>query len=180
MRAFGLLLFAVVAACASSGGSSASSRPATQTMSGGGLGSLTVSNQVDLDVARIPYPADAVFRILASAYDSLGIPITTIDPVRKIIGNPGYKIRQRLGKVVLSKYLECGTTQIGPNADSYDVVLNVTTTVAADGATASTMTTVVDAQSRPAAFNQAYNRCSSKGLIETRLTDIVKAKLSRP
>ena len=149
-------------------------------MSGGSMGSITVSNMVESDVVKMPYSADAVFRILASAYDSLGIPVTSMDPVRKIIGNPGYKIRQRLGKVVLSRYLECGTTQIGPNADSYDVVLNVTTTVAPDGAAGSTMTTIVDAQSRPATFNQAYNRCSTKGLLESRLTDIVKARLSRP
>jgi len=148
-------------------------------MNGGSMGSLTVSNMVNSDVVKMPYSADAVFRILASVYDSLAIPVTTMDPVRKIIGNPGYKTRQRLGKVTLSKYLDCGTTQIGPNADSYDVVLNITTTVAADGPAASTMTTILDAQSRPATFNQAYNRCSSKGLLETRLTDIVKARLSR-
>ena len=191
MRAFGLLSFVVVAACASSGGSSAPARPATQTMSGGGLGAIsaasgggtgaiTISNEISSDVAKMPYSADAVFRILASVYDSIGIPVTALDPVRKTIGNPSYKTRMRLGKVALSKYFECGTTQIGPNADSYDVVINVTTAVAADGASASTMTTFVDAQSRPVTFNQAYNRCTSKGLLETRLADIVKARLSRP
>lgn len=181
MRRVTLCLLVVSTACASSGTSSiAPVKPATQTIGGGGMGSLTMSASATTDVSHLPFSADAVWRILPSVYDSIGIQVTTVDPATKKIGNPGYKIRQRLGKVPLSRYLDCGTTQIGPNADSYDVVLTVLTVVTPEGAgTGATLSTVVEAQSRPATFTQAYNRCSSKGAIEIRVAELVKARLSR-
>ena len=90
-----------------------------------------------------------------------------------------HSTRARLGKAPLSRYLDCGNTQIGPNADSYDVFLTVMTTVSPEGASGATLTTIVDAQSRPVTFNQAYSRCSSKGGIEIRIADLVKARLAR-
>ena len=117
--------------------------------------------------------------MLPSVFDSVAIPITTLDPAHKTIGNSGYKIRQRLGKVTLSRYLDCGNTQIGPNADSYDVFLSVITTVTPEGKSGATLTTAVDAQARPVSFNQAYSHCSSKGGIEMRIADLVTARLTR-
>ena len=128
----------------------------------------------------MPYPADNIFRILPSVYDSLGIPVAMLTPTTRTIGNPSFKTRQRLGKVIMSRFLDCGNTQIGPNADSYDVVISITSHVESTGPAESTVTTNFEAQARPATFNQAYNRCSSKGVLETRLTDIIKARLSRP
>ena len=164
-------------ACASSSGTA---KPATQTIRGGGAGSLTISSRSVSDVSHLAYPAEAVWRIMPSVFDSLGIPVTVLNPVTKTIGNYAYKTRQRLGRLPLSKYLDCGNTQIGPNADSYDVVLSVTTSVMPDGDPAKTkVVTLVEAQSRPITFNQAYNRCSSKGGIESRVVDIIEARLRK-
>ena len=116
---------------------------------------------------------------MPSVYDSLGVTVSTIDPASKTIGNPGYKIRQKLGKAPLSRYIECGTTQIGPNADSYDVMLSVLSTVTAEGAQGAVLTTTVEAQAKPVTYNQGYSRCSSKGAIEKRISDLVNARLSR-
>jgi hypothetical protein len=179
-RALSVLLLAMMSACASGGPStSTAARPATQTVGRGDIGTLVMSTTASADVAELPHSADAVWGILPSVFDSLGVPITNMDPARKAIGNPGFRIRSRLGKVSLSRYLDCGSTQIGPNADNYDVVLTVMTVVAAKGATASTLTTSVEAQARPATYTQQYSRCSSKGGIETRLTDLVKARLTK-
>ncbi|MEP6763545.1 MAG: hypothetical protein ABJB66_04495 [Gemmatimonadaceae bacterium] len=175
-----LLLFTVACASSSGGSAATSTKPATQTISGAGIGSLTVRSTTEADLARLPYAPDAVWRVLPSIFDSLGIPVTELNQTSRQIGNTGYKIRQRLGKVSLSRYLDCGSSQIGPNADSYDVFLTVLTTVAPAGDAASTaLSTVVDAQSRPATYNQAYSHCSSKGGIEKRITDLVAARLSR-
>lgn len=176
-----LMLFTVAAcslsACASS--STSTARPATQTVSGGSAGSMTISNSTSSDVVRLAYTPDAVWRIMPSVYDSLGVTVSTIDPASKTIGNPGYKIRQKLGKAPLSRYIECGTTQIGPNADSYDVMLSVLSTVTAEGAQGAVLTTTVEAQAKPVTYNQGYSRCSSKGAIEKRISDLVNARLSR-
>lgn len=180
MRILLLLPLVIVAACKSSGGGSVPAvKPASQTINSNGVGSLTINTQTNTDVVKLPYTPDEVFRILPSVYDSIGVPVTTLTPATRTIGNPAFKTRQRLGKVSMSRYLDCGQTQIGPNADSYDIVITINTNVTADGATGSTVTTIFEAQSRPATFNQAYNRCSSKGALEQRLSDIIKAKLSK-
>ena len=184
MRGVLLLSLALLPACASSSStgsvaSAPSSRPATRTISSPDVGSLTVTATATADVSHLPYTADAVWRILPSVFDSVGIPVTSIDPARKSIGNAGYKTRARLGKAPLSRYLECGTTQIGPNADSYDVFLSVMTIVSPEGANGATLSTLVDAQARPVMVNQGYSRCSSKGSIEIRIADLVKARLAR-
>ena len=178
------LVVPILHACASSSGtgsaaSAPSTLPATRTISSPDIGSMTVTATSTADVSHFPYSSDAVWRILPSVFDSVGIPVSTIDQARKSIGNGGYKTRARLGKAPLSRYLDCGNTQIGPNADSYDVFLTVMTTVSPEGASGATLTTIVDAQSRPVTFNQAYSRCSSKGGIEIRIADLVKARLAR-
>lgn len=181
MRRLLLLTMIPLAACASSSSSTGggAARPASQTIGSADVGSITIANSSSADVSHLPFTPDAVWRILPSVFDSIGVPLTTIDQGRKQIGNAGYKIRNRLGKVSLSRYLDCGNTQIGPNADSYDVFLSVLTTVNAEGASGSTITTSVDAQSRPITYNQAYSRCSSKGGIEIRIAELVKARLAR-
>ena len=181
MRLACVVTVALLTACASSTSSAPpSARPATQTIgSGGDVGSLTIAASSTADVSHLPYTSDAVWRVLPSVFDSVGVTVATIDQARKSIGNPGYKVRARLGKVTLSRYLDCGNTQIGPNADSYDVFLSVMTTVAAEGAQGAVLSTIVDAQARPITFNQAYSRCSSKGGIEIKIADLVKARLAR-
>ena len=186
MRHAALLLTVVMcSACASSGAASTASapkiaKPATQTIGGGNMGSLTMSTGSISDAVKVPYSADAVWRILPSLFDSLGIPVTQIDQTTKVIGNPAFKTRNRLGKTSLSKYLDCGNTQIGASADSYDIVLSVLSSVVPEGAAgASVLSTTVEAQARPATFNQAYSRCSTKGTIESKLADLVKARLAK-
>jgi hypothetical protein len=168
------------AACASSSGSSSSpSRPATQTMGSADVGTITVTNSTTADVSHLTASVDAVWRIMPSVFDSLGVPITTMDVASHTIGNQGYKLRGRLGKVSLSRYLDCGNTQIGPNADSYDVYLSVVSTVVAEGTAGAKLSTTVDAKARPITYNQAYSNCASKGGIEIRIADLVKARLAK-
>jgi hypothetical protein len=176
----GFLLMSFAAACASgSSGTSATARPATQTVGRGDIGTLVMAASGGSDVFKVSHSADAVWKVLPGVFDSLAIPVNTIDPATKEIGNSALKIRSRLGKVYLSRYLECGNTQLGPNADSYDVVLTVMARVTAEGTAASSISTTVQAQAKPATYNQGYNQCSSKGAIEKRLVDLVSAALSK-
>ena len=167
-----------LSACASSS-STSTARPATQTVSGGAAGSMTIANSTSSDVVHLAFTPDAVWRIMPSVYDSLGVTVSTMDQARKSIGNPGYKIRQKLGKAPLSRYIDCGASQIGPNADSYDVMLSVMSTVTPEGAQGAVLTTIVEAQAKPVTYSQGYSRCSSKGGIEKRISDLVNARLAR-
>jgi hypothetical protein len=175
-----LMLMPLFAACASSSTTSAGIKPATQMVGGEGIGSLILAGNGASDVMKLTYSADAVWRVLPAVFDSLKIPLNSVDPATKEIGNTALKTRVRLGKVYLSRYLDCGSTQIGPNADNYDVVLTVLSRVVADGAAASTLTTTVLAQARPATYSQTYNPCSSKGLFERRIAELVTAALTKP
>lgn len=174
---------AMLSACASSGasggGAVGSSAPTTQTVGGAAVGRVAVTTTNEAYISTVPFTADAVFRVLPSVFDSLGITVNTIDPARRQIGNNGFKIRQKLGKAILSTLLDCGASQIGPNADSYDVYLIVMTTVTPSGTDAAQIATLVDAQARPLTFNQGYNRCTTKGNLEQKLADLVTRRLSK-
>jgi hypothetical protein len=140
---------------------------------------MRIANTTSSDVVELSTAADAVWRIMPSIYDSLGITVNTMDQARKSIGNSGYKIRQRLGKVRLSTYIDCGQTQIDANADSYDVMLSVMSTVSAKTATSATVTTIVEANAKPVTYNQGYSRCTTKGTLEKRLGELLNARLAR-
>lgn len=164
--------------CASNSSGTAA-RVSTQSVGNNALGRVAVTSAVEADVITLRYDADAVFRVLPAVFDSLGIQITGLDPARKTIENSGVKVRNRLGKMPISTYLDCGNSQIGPNADSYDVYLSVSTTVSPSGAGMSKLATLIEAQARPATYNQAYSICSTKGSLEQKIADVVALRLAK-
>ncbi len=190
MRFLVLVLLAPVAAlmgCASagstpsSGAAAAPGAPVPQRRQVQIAGApLVMSTEASRDVAQLAAPVARSWEALRAAYDSVGVAVGTLDPRTYTIGNLGYKVRQRLGRAPLSRYLDCGgSTQVGPNADSYDVMLSVTSTLTPAGAEATTLTTTVEADARPATFNQSWMRCTSKGALEKRLADLVRTQLAR-
>jgi hypothetical protein len=114
---------------------------------------------------------------LPGVLDTLGIPVGTLEPASRTIGNSGLKIRGRLRGVPLSRYIDCGnSTQIGPNADSYDVNLVFLAEVRpAQGG--STVRVTLQAVAKPVNFAQDYSQCSTKGVLESRFFDILSARL---
>ena len=79
-------------------------------MGGGAAGVGPTSHTVEAS-------ADRAFRILPVVFDSIGVPVALVEPAKKIMGNEGFKIRLPLGKTPLSRFIDCGQAQIGPNAD---------------------------------------------------------------
>lgn len=182
MRHYPLLaLAAAVAAsgCASSsgGGTAATARPMTQSIGVSGTSDrLAIAPSSGPNTNALDFPPDRIWRVLPAAFDSIAVPVARIDPASRVIGNEGYKIRQRLGRLPLSRYIDCGETQIGPNADSYEVILTFVVQVQAMG-TGSRLVTTFEAVSRPLTFSQAYSRCTSRGTLEARFLAAVKAQL---
>jgi len=168
-----VLALVVVCGCASSG----SSASRTQTLSVEGAGSLRVNAGAEAVVKPIAYPMDRVWRVLPAVFDSLGIPVTRLDAASHTIANEGAKGRVKLKGVYFSNYIDCGATQIGQNADSYDIFFTLTTQVKSTGPNSATVSTLFDAASKPVTFNQDYSRCSSKGILEDKIAALVRAKL---
>jgi hypothetical protein len=176
-----LLLFAL-ASCASSG--TTIEQPATtQTVrvTGSAAGNLSVgmSATTDAKVTTLAFAPADVWRVLPGVFESFAIPLSSIDDKTRVLGNTGFNIRRRLGSIPLPRLIDCGTTQGGPSAETYDIRLSVLTQVrAADGGSSSIITTV-DAMGRPVAFSGEYVRCSSTSALETRIADAVKAQLTK-
>jgi len=167
-----------VMACARSThpGSSTPTSESVRVVGDAAGGSIRMASSDNVTTATVPFAPDKVWTVLSMVYDSLGVPIETVDSRRMLLGNTGFKVRQRLGKTALSKLIDCGKTQGFPSADTYDVHLNVTTLVQAkDGG--STLSTQVESAARPMAFAGEYVRCSSLGTLEAAIVAGVRNRL---
>ncbi|MDQ8164492.1 MAG: hypothetical protein P3A28_01870 [Gemmatimonadota bacterium] len=180
MRCQALFAVITVFACAPSG-TVVATGAVPQSIGVAGSGDrLTIAPGSGPHLNTLDVAPDRVWRVLPAAFDSVGVPVGRLDQGNKIIANDGLKIRQRLGKVLLSRYIDCGQTQIGPNADSYEVYLILAVQVRAAGPSSSSLSTTFEANARPIAFSQGYSRCTTNGALEAKLLGAVKALLSTP
>lgn len=174
------LSIAALSACSSNPPIGGAPAPETVRVSGpGGGGSVTLTSGATAGLSIVAGSVAKVWHLLPSVYDSVGLPVASLDSTRLVIANGDTKLRRQLGGVPLSRYLDCGATQIGANADSYDVVLTVQTQIQPNEGGATSVRTLVTAVAKSVAFTQAYFSCSSTGKLESRLAEVLRAKLSR-
>jgi hypothetical protein len=184
MRGFMLVCLAVTVGCASgtaSSGASTGTVPQTVRVVTGNSTNMTASmmNAPTALGGTVAFPEDRVWAVMRTVYDSLGIAVATFDAASKTIGNTGLRLKRRLGEVALSKYVNCGSTQGFPSADTYEVFLSVTTTIrpAASGPQATEIATTIDGQARPITFSGEPVRCSSVSTLEARIVEIANKLL---
>lgn len=183
MRRIELAALVLAAACSSAGSAPPSGGIEQQSVTIGGSGTtsaLTLTHESSANVHQLNASANRVWAALRAAFDSIGIVPETIDPATRSMGNVSFKAHGRLKGTPLSRFIDCGeSTQIGANADSYDVVLTFGTQVKAVDAGSAWLAVSLDAVGRPATFAQEYSRCSSRGELERRFTDIVTRAVSK-
>lgn len=172
-----------LSACAPSQGPSSTPTP-DQTIriptGGGGRGAtLAIASSTSPSVKTIGATAARIWSVLPAVYDSLGVAVTDRDSAARTIGNSSFKIRRRFGDVPLSRYLDCGSTQGAPSADSYEILMSMTTRLQSGRGDSTTVSTTVDAMGRPVFLSSEYIHCGSKGGIEKRFFDILRAELLR-
>ncbi len=171
----------VLTACGSQGGARAGSpEPQSVTIGQGNSASgLRMSSSGGAKVDTLWVPIDRVWKALPAVYGLLEIPIGTFDAEQNAIGNEDLKLYRRLGKTPLMRLIDCGTTQIGPNADSYEVRLSVLTTLqrSRSDTTKTTIATRVSALAKPVAFAGEYRPCTSKSALEQQLLTTLKVQL---
>lgn len=128
---------------------------------------------------ELAMPAERAWALLPLAYEALGLPLTTLDSERRLIGAGGVRAQGRLGGAWLSRYVDCGTAATGlANADSYAVTLDVVTQVdgSASGANAG-VSTAIRASGRPASTSTSNPvNCVSRGTLERRVAEIVRER----
>ena len=175
MRAFAALTLATMAACASSNRPEPNTDPQTVrvTTQTGATATMRIAPSVTTTTLTLPLPIDRVWAAIPAAYDSLGIAITDMDPRRHVIGNAGMSIRRRLGNTMLSRYLDCGNSQLGPSADEYQITMSIMSSVQAraGGDTTTVVSTNVDATGTGLQFSGQVVKCTSRGALEKKLHD---------
>jgi hypothetical protein len=143
-------------------------------------GQLRMTSSTTARVDTLWSPFDRTWSLMPTVFATLEIPIESFNSETGTIGNSGMKLYRRLGKTPLTRVLDCGATQIGPNADSYEVMLSVLSKVQRARADTSktTVATTVEATARPIQFRGDPVRCSSKGLLEARVLEVLKVHLA--
>lgn len=141
----------------------------------GANGAFSVTGENGSLSATIGAPLQAVWRMLPTAFDSVGLQLSLIDPKTHVMGNEGIRVRQKLGKERLSTYFECGTTQVGPNADSYEIFMTAMMNLepVRGDSTRTKVTVTISGAAKPLQFSQDYSRCTSKTALERRMLDVI-------
>jgi hypothetical protein len=183
MRRVKVISCATLLGCASSSATPGGATPLESIRISGGAGLPTTTVDTHPTTATsttlVGFSLDRVWVALRVAYDSLAIPVSTVDATSHTIGNASLRIRRKLGNVAMSKYVNCGNTQGGPSADSYELILGVVTRAEPAESGMTRLVTSVEAQGRPLTLSSEYARCTSTGGLETRIAQIVTAQLNR-
>ena len=172
----------VLAACSSTSsqpGEALPGRSQTAAVRDPGGGALRINPGDGAATATIAMPRDAVWKSLPAVFDSLGIPINTVDPDLKAFGNSGFKLTKRLGQTPLSQYIDCGQTQAFPSADTYEIYLTVMVQLHAADTATTTVATSVQASGKPLTVRGDYTRCSSKAELERRIVERIRMQVGR-
>ena len=173
-----------LAACAS-GGASGSAAPVETTRTVITSASPTTSDielvkDTRLAVHRTTATPERVWAALPAALADLGLtggPQT--GQARTYLASVA-SIRRQLHKVPLSRYLECGTTPSGAaGADTHLIRLQVTSIVEPEGQGARVRTQVL---ARATSIEGAAGMidCSTTGVLEARLGELLEARLRNP
>jgi hypothetical protein len=172
---------ATLTACASGGGSpepelGPSSRVTTQAVQGlvGGTG-IALVNNASASSSTISGSVDITWSALQSVYASLEIPLSMRDNEKKTLGNSAYRTRRRVGAVPMIRAFDCGGESGMPNAETYDITMEITSLVtpAPDGR-ARLQTLVQASARRPSGGNVSEVRCTSLGGLESKIAEMVE------
>jgi hypothetical protein len=178
-RAVALAILILTACSSSRPGEALPGRSQTAAVRDAGGSALRINPGDGAATTSVAFPIDAVWKALPAVFDSLGIPINTVDPGLRAFGNSGFKLTKRLGKTSLSQYIDCGQTQAFASADTYEIYLVAMVQLHSSEPGATTVATSVQASGKPLTVRGDYTRCSSKGELEKRIADRVRAEAKK-
>lgn len=186
MRLMALCLVVIASACASQTGANTppGSGPATVYENTRVASNGTSDASMDRDVqstkfvssTTIAKPLDAVWGALPDIWATLGLTIDGISTKDHRLQSGVIRVRRQLAKVNLSRYVDCGRTTIGPNADSYFIALKIETVLSGkDGAVL--VQSAMQATGEGTGNGGQTMRCSSTGELENRIAERIAARL---
>ncbi len=172
---------ATLTGCASGAGApepelGPSSRVTTQTVQGlAGGSTVAMVNNASAVGSTVDGSVDVTWSALQSAYASLEIPLSMRDNAKKSLGNTAFRTRRRVGSVPMIRAVDCGGESGMPNAETYDITLEITSLVTPTPDGRSRLQTLVQGSARrPSGGNVTEVRCTSLGGLENKISEMVE------
>ncbi|MDQ6828907.1 MAG: hypothetical protein M3081_08580 [Gemmatimonadota bacterium] len=134
----------------------------------------TMATSITLDVS-----AERAWQALPRVYAALEIPIGTLLPDEKVLGNANYSVRRKIGGVTIMKYLDCGGTPGMPNAETFQIALSVLSRVMPTQEGFATVETTVSATGAAPSFGSPPVNCASSFELEKRIHAMLKEQLTK-
>ena len=181
-----LALAAVLAstACSSSATGSGPVTTVTPMTSGmlptnGGSMDVGATGEVTAIATAVPVLPDSAFKLLRAVYAKLRIPVAQVDSVHRTVGNPGLKARRNLGGMSMQNVVDCGEKIGLPNAETWDIQMDLSSYVTPDGAGGSQVWTRIQALGNdPSVSGSDVTPCASRGDLEAKIGNAVKAMVA--
>jgi hypothetical protein len=134
---------------------------------------LTIRDDPSGSTAALTVSAAQAWTALPAAYNALGIPLATVDSTQRFTRGAAMAYHQ-FQRSQVSRFVDCGSSLVGPNADAYHVQLVIESQIDSVSAASSAVRTHVDATG---SGSGATVRCSTTGSLERLINDQVKALL---
>jgi hypothetical protein len=140
------------------------------TTANDGLVEASVRSRAEPRTANVLLPLESAWAALPGAYAALGLTgAGVIDEAARQFGVAPTTLPRRLNDTPLSRFVDCGSTRLLPNADSYAVRLQVSTQLAAEGTAVTRVQTLVEGTARPREMSGNPVLCTSTGELERRI-----------
>jgi hypothetical protein len=123
-------------------------------------------------------PRERIWAALPYVFRTLGVETTTLDARSYVIGNAGWRATVLHG-TRLSSFLQCGSGILGPNADNYDVTMQLLVQLEPREARSTLLRVVLDANARPRSAAGAAIHCASLGSLEGRVVRLLDEGMAR-
>lgn len=179
--ASGVVLLVFTAACASGGskigGSETTVAPSTTSLVVGSsaMGTMNINTTESATAIATPVPVsqDSAYALLTRAYVMLEIPVVPVDR-KRAVGNDALSIRRRIAGMPMQKVVDCGDKMGLPNAETWDIHMNILSYVeAGPNGNAQILTRIQAMGNPPDLSNRDLTSCPSSGDLEKKISDLV-------
>jgi hypothetical protein len=125
---------------------------------------------------NLPASREAAWPSLLSAYQKMGLPLTSSDATQGTATARDVEVRRKLAGEPLSEYLDCGSNMTGLIANSYTVHLTVESTLKPAPQGGSTLAVGVSGSARnPQGASSSPVNCASTGRLESAIARLAGA-----
>jgi hypothetical protein len=174
-----LLLLVLGTACATAkpGGSETTVAPSTTSLVSANPGSATMhigmTNSYEAMATAVSVGPDSAYQVLTRVYAMLEIPVAPVG-AKRAIGNDEIRIRRRIAGLPMQNVLDCGDKMGLPNAETWDIHMNLLSYVEALPDGKAQVLTRIQAQGNATDIsNRDLTPCSTKGELEKKIGDMV-------